>query len=163
LEPSAYIDFLALLEHSSSARVIRQSTYLYPAIEVVHITGIVILVGAALLFDLRLLGYKNEQSVYRLSLYLLPVSRKGLLLIIPSGILLFITNAKALGLDPVFWIKMILLLIAALNVFVFHRFIFRSAVLADDNKKLPSSARISAAVSILAWISMIVCGRLLAY
>lgn len=163
MEPSAYTEFLALLERSLWARVIRQSTYLYPALEIVHIAGIVILVGAALLFDLRLLGYRKEQSAYRLSAYLLPVSRKGLLLIIPSGILLFITNAKVLGVDPVFWTKMVLLLVAAFNVVVFHQIIFKAGASSRSDGKFPSSARISALVSIVSWMGIIICGRLLAY
>lgn len=163
METSPYTNFLALMEQSSWARYIRQSTYLYPALEIVHIAGIVILVGAAFLFDLRLLGYRKGQSVYHLSAYLLPVSRKGLLLIIPSGILLFITNARALGVDPVFWTKMALLLVAALNVMVFHQFIFNKGTPLSSGREFHFSARISALVSIVSWIGIIICGRLLAY
>jgi hypothetical protein len=163
LEPSTYTDFLNIVEQSSWASVIRQSTYMYPALEIVHIAGIVILVGAAFLFDLRLLGYRKGQPVYHLSAYLLPVSRKGLLLIIPSGGLLFITNARALGIDPVFWTKMALLLVAALNVMVFHQFIFKPGARLAANGEFPSSARISALVSIVSWMGIIICGRLLAY
>ena len=156
-------DYLNWLEFSPLAVYIRQSLWLYPALEIVHILGIVILVGGALMFDLRLLGFSKNLSVSGLSRHLLPWSRRGLLFIIPSGILLFITNAKSLGFDPTFWLKMSLLLVAALNVFVFHRFVFSVYKTSRMNGKLPFGAKISALISIVVWIAIIACGRLLAY
>lgn len=151
------------LESSFWAVQIRQSLWLYPALEIVHILGIVILVGAAFMFDLRLLGYSKNLPVSGLARHLLPWSQRGLILIIPSGLLLFITNAKTLGTDFTFWLKMILLVIAALNVFVFHQFIFKKHI---DNRltgELSGSAKISAVISLIVWIAIIACGRLLAY
>ena len=95
--------------------------------------------------------------------HLLPWSQRGLILIVPSGLLLFITNAKSLGVDPTFWVKMTLLLVAALNVFVFHRFIFKTYLASHLTGELPYPARISAVISILVWMGVIACGRLLAY
>jgi len=157
------LQFLSFLEDSSWAENIRQSLWLYPALEIIHISGIVMLVGGALFFDLRLLGFSKNLPVTGLSAYLLPLSRRGLLLVIPSGLLLFITNAKSLGVDPTFWLKMTLLVIAALNVLVFHQFIFKSAVPLKTEEKVPFPARVSALVSIMAWMAIIACGRLLAY
>lgn len=154
-------EYLDWLEKTSWAADIRQSLWLYPALEIVHILGIVMLVGPAFMFDLRLLGFSRSLPVAGLSTHLLPWSRRGLLLIIPSGVLLFITNAKTLGNDPVFWLKMGLLLVAGLNVFIFHNFILRLNT--HIGGELRFSAKISACVSIIVWISVIACGRLLAY
>lgn len=156
--------FLNWLEGSYIADHIRQSLWLYPALEIIHITGITVLVGAAFMFDLRLLGYSKSLSVSELSRHLLPWSRRGLWFIVPSGILLFITNAKALGNDPTFWLKMSLLLAASINVLIFHRF-FNSYFQEDSSSKgrIPLKAKISALFSILLWIAIISCGRLLAY
>lgn len=153
---------LSWLENSSWAVSIRQSLWLYPALEIIHIVGIVILVGAAFMFDLRLLGFSKNLSIVLLARHLLPWSRRGLCLIVPSGILLFITNAKTLGADPTFQLKMILLIMAALNVLVFHRFIFRSH---SDLESLndPPLIKVSAIISIIVWVAIIACGRLLAY
>jgi hypothetical protein len=155
-------EFFEGLENTSLALLIRQSLWLYPALEVVHILGIVLLVGAAFMFDLRLLGFSKQLPLSGMASHLLPWSRGGLLLIIPSGILLFMTNAQALGANPTFWIKMGLLLLAALNVFVFHSFIFHT--LPQKNQfPFPYSAKISATLSILLWTAIIACGRWLAY
>lgn len=142
-------------ENTPLAAAIRQSTWLYPALEIFHIVGIVIVVGAALMFDLRLLGFSKKLPVNSLGKHLLTSSKRGLFLVIPSGILLFITDAETLGYDPVFWTKMLLLLIAGLNALTFHRFITQRSSL--------SGAKISACISVLVWIAVIACGRLLAY
>lgn len=151
------------LENTPWAAGIRQSMWLYPILEIIHLVGIVMLVGAAFMFDLRLLGFSTRLPLTALSHYLLPWSQRGLLLIVPSGILLFITNATTLGTDPTFWCKMILLGIAALNVLLFHRLLLRRHVELKREGELPATARITAWVSITVWIAVIACGRLLAY
>ncbi len=153
---------LQWLEDSAWAVAIRQSVWLYPALEIVHITGIVLLVGPAFLFDLRLLGFSKNLPVRGLARHLLPWSRRSLLLVVPSGILLFITNAVTLGHDPVFWLKMVLLLTAGLNALVFHRFTLRPDIW-SENTALPKSAKAAAIVSLIVWLAVITCGRLLAY
>lgn len=158
-----YHHWLEWLEKSSWAVGIRQSLWLYPALEIVHILGIVLVVGAAFLFDLRLLGFSRNLPVAGLSKHLLPWSQRGLIFIVPSGILLFITNALALGTDPVFWTKITLIAIAALNVFVFHRFVYRPFKRTGTARELPAAARVCAGVSIVVWVAVVACGRLLAY
>lgn len=155
--------YLELLENSSWAAGIRQSLWMYPALEIIHILGIVILVGSAFIFDLRLLGYFRQLSVYHASKLLLPVSWKGFWLIIPSGLLLFITNAKGLAYDVTFWIKMFLLFMAGLNVWIFKRLVIPASFDSNDKEELPLASIISAVISIICWIAIVACGRLLAY
>lgn len=155
--------FFDWLENTSWAEGIRQSMWWYPALEIVHIVGIVALVGAAFMFDLRLLGVSKSVPLPVLASHMLPWSARGLLLIVPSGILLFITNANALAIDPTFWLKMALLVVAALNALVFHRFMHKRLLGKVGEAALPVAAKVSAGVSIAVWIAVIACGRLLAY
>lgn len=136
---------------------------MYPALEIIHILGIVILVGAAMLFDFRLLGFPTNLPLAGMARFLLPLSQRGLILVIPSGLLLFITNAETLGFDPTFWIKMVLLIVAALNALVFHKFVFKGQIDPKISPTLSLRFRIPALVSIIVWIAVITCGRLLAY
>ncbi|MBA2563525.1 MAG: hypothetical protein H0V14_11560 [Chitinophagaceae bacterium] len=154
---------LQWLEDTSWAVAIRQSIWLYPALEIVHIAGIVLLVGPAFMFDLRLLGFSKNLSVSALAGYLLSWSKRGLLLIIPSGILLFITNAATLGYDPVFGLKMLLLAVAGINALIFHRINFASVSAGNENADVPANGKAAAIVSIITWLAIIACGRLLAY
>ncbi|QRQ99514.1 DUF6644 family protein [Dyadobacter sandarakinus] len=155
-------ELLTWLEKSSWAVGIRQSLWLYPALEIVHILGIVMLAGAAFLFDLRLLGYSRNIPVTALARHVLPWSARGLILIVPSGLLLFITNAQSLGNDPVFWTKLLLIVLAGINAAVFHQVISKKAE-AMHAGNVPAAAKIFAVISLTAWIAVIACGRLLAY
>ncbi|GAA4424726.1 hypothetical protein GCM10023188_04890 [Pontibacter saemangeumensis] len=156
------VGMLQGLENSALAEAIRQSAWLYPILEIIHIAGIVVLVGAAFLFDLRLLGFSRNLPVKALAGHLLPWSRRGLLLIIPSGVLLFSTNAVSLAADPVFLVKMILLASGGVNAGLFHRYVFRSAALWTAGQT-PLAAKAAAVCSIAVWLAVISCGRLLAY
>ena len=154
---------LQWLEDSSLAVALRQSTWLYPGLEIVHISGIVLLAGPAFLFDLRLLGFSRQVPIPALAQHLLPWSKRGLLLVVPSGLLLFITTAATLGHDPVFWLKMALLAAAGLNALVFHRFTRPSLPAGKENTMPPPGAKAAALISIVVWMAIIACGRLLAY
>jgi hypothetical protein len=156
-------DWTEWLEQTALATTIRQELYFYPVLEILHILGIVGLVGGAFLFDLRLLGYGRNLPVQRLAEHVLPWSRRGLALVIPSGLLLFITNASILTEDPTFWLKLILIGVAGLNALVFHQTVFRTANHWNQEVPVPQAARLAAAASILLWTAVIVCGRLLAY
>ena len=155
---------LEWMKASSISVSIRRSAWLYPILEIIHITGIVLVVGAAMMFDLRLLGFSRSISISLLSRHVLPWSRRGLFyLVIPSGLFLFISNASTLGISPVFWLKMILLFLALLNATLFHKLTFRSVAAWDMQSATTSGAKAAALVSIILWISVIACGRLLAY
>lgn len=156
----AIAGWLQYLEQSSWAVSIRQSTWLYPILEIVHIIGIVLLVGSAFLFDLRLLGFSKQLPIASLERHLWWWAIRASLLVIPSGLLLFITNASTLGYDPVFRTKMILLLTALCNALLFHRLVSRAV---QHSTTVPPAAKAMAVLSLLLWISIIACGRLLAY
>jgi hypothetical protein len=155
---------LEWLEASPLALLIRQSNWFYPILEIVHLTGIVLLAGAAFMFDFRLLGFSKTLPVATLAVHLLPWARRALfMLILPSGILLFITNATTLAGNPVFWMKMGLLLLAIVNSLLFHRFTLRTILKWNVNEPAPVAAKFAACMSIILWIAVISCGRLLAY
>ena len=155
--------WLQWMQNSSWAVGIRQSLWLYPIIEIVHITGIVLVAGGAIFFDLRLLGISKKIAVPDMAAHLLTWSKRGLILAVPSGILLFITNAETLGYDPTFHTKLILLALAGLNAWIFHTFVFRPEKQSIQNCSWTKSGKANAVCSIILWIAVIACGRLLAY
>jgi len=155
------------LEASGLGQAMRQWLWLYPAVEIVHIVGIGLLFGSIVVFDLRLLGFSRNISVKRLASHVLPWSAGSFLLIVPSGLLMFIAHASEFIESEVFVIKMLLILAAGVNAGLFHTITFRTADVwdSDEMRKLPPppSARLAGALSLLIWISVIACGRLLAY
>ena len=158
---------IGALEASGLGQAMRESLWLYPAVEIVHILGIALLFGSIAVVDLRLLGFSRSISVRRLAGHVLPWSAAAFLLIVPSGLMMFIAHASDLIASPVFAVKMCLIMGAGLNAGLFHTIVFPSVEVWDSEemRKLgpPPSARVSAAVSLAIWISVIACGRLLAY
>lgn len=161
--PASPESWLQWLETSGLSSAIRQSTWLYPALEIVHIIGIVLLVGPAFLFDIRMLGFSKSLSITALEKHLLTWSMRAVILVVPSGILLFITNAAALAYNPVFYTKLIVIVIAGINAWIFHKIILKTVPEWDSGSPAPAAAKTTALVSIIAWITVITCGRLLAY
>lgn len=155
--------WLVALETSGFAAAMRHWLWLYPAVEILHILGFVLLVGAAVMFDLRLLGVSRRLPVTDLARHLLPWSRAGLLLVVPSGGAMFAAHATEWVANPAFWLKLGLIALAGLNAWAFHRGVFRSAAAWDRHAPAPGRARAAAVLSLALWAGVLACGRLLAY
>lgn len=154
---------LGALEEGSIASAMRDSLWLFPLVETVHIIGFSILVGAVIMFDLRILGVSKRISVRMLARHLLPWSVGALLLIVPTGTLMFASEASDLVGNRAFVVKMLLLMLAGANAGAFHLGSFRDAELWDQNAPSPTGAKLHAIASMLIWIGVITCGRLIAY
>jgi len=154
--------WLAGLESSRLAEALRSGPLVFPLVEVVHILSFVVLVGAAVMFDLRLLGLSRHLPVTALARHLLPWARRALAVVVPSGVLLFLPQATQFGTSPVFRLKLLIAL-AGLNAALFHRGVFRTVRGWGTQAGTPVAARASAVVSLVLWVGVITCGRLLAY
>jgi hypothetical protein len=154
---------LGALEESSIGFAMRDSLWLFPLVETVHIVGFSILVGAVILFDLRILGVSKRISVRLLARHLLPWSVAALLLIVPTGVLMFASEAADLVSNPAFVVKMLLLMLAGVNAASFHLGSFRNVEVWDQNAPSPAGAKLHALASAFIWVSVITCGRLIAY
>jgi hypothetical protein len=155
--------WLVWLESTGLAAWMRTSLWAYPIVEIVHILGFALLVGAAVLWDLRLLGAARSLPVTGLERHLLARARASLLLIVPSGLLMFSAHATEMAANPAFRLKLALIAVAGLNAALFHRFPFRSVAGWDVGAATPAWARVAAVVSLVCWTGAVACGRLLAY
>jgi hypothetical protein len=151
------------IEASAFGQAMRHWLWLYPAVEIVHIVGIAILVGSIAVLDLRLLGVSRSLSVRRLASHVLPWTLASFALIVPSGLAMFVAHASDLVSNPVFALKLSLIGLAGVNAAVFHTGVYRSAGKWDIDVLPPPGARAAGVLSLLVWISVIACGRLLAY
>jgi hypothetical protein len=154
---------LGALEEGSIASAMRDSLWMYPLVETVHIIGFSILVGAVVMFDLRILGVSKRISVRLLARHLLPWSLGALLLIVPSGSLMFASEATDLVSNRAFVVKMLLLMLAGANAGAFHLGSLRNAGSWDQNQPAPIGAKLHASASMLIWAAIITCGRMIAY
>jgi hypothetical protein len=161
--PHAAGGWLAWLEATGFGVAMRQWLWFYPAVEIVHIIGIVMLVGAAALFDLRLLGLSRGVPVSAMAGHLLPWARSGLAVVAPTGAMMFVAHATEMAGNPAFRLKLLLIAAALANAAAFHRWPFRSVSRWDVHVGSPAAARFAAVASLALWSGVIACGRLLAY
>ena len=151
------------VEQLAIAKAMREWLWLYPSVEIVHIVGLAILVGSVAMFDLRVLGLSKSISVRALSRHLLPWSLGALALIVPTGLLMFSAHASDFLTNQAFLLKMGLLLAAGLNAAYFHVGPYQSVKSWDVAVAAPLAAKLSVALSLVLWLGVIACGRLLAY
>lgn len=154
---------LAAIERLPLAMAMRHELWLYPAVEIFHIIGFVTLVGSIIVLDMRLLGLSKALPVSLLARHTLPWSMGALLLIVPTGLLMFVAHAGDFIGNPAFVTKMSLLFCAATNAAVFHAGVFRGVAGWDSGVATPAAAKIHALISLLIWLGVLSCGRLLAY
>jgi hypothetical protein len=155
--------FLVWLELSELAQAMRQWLWLYPIVEIAHITGIVLLVGSVAMLDLRLLGLSRTLPVSQMARHLLPWSMIGLGIAAVTGVMMFAAHATEFVANPAFLLKLTLIGVAGLNALLFHRRIYPTVTQWDTGNHAPTRAKISAVASLILWLGVISCGRLLAY
>jgi hypothetical protein len=154
---------LAWMERSALATAMRQELWLYPSVEIVHIWGFVMLVGSIAMLDLRLLGLSSRVPVRELARHLLPWTLGALVLIVPTGLLMFIAHVSDFIANPAFVLKISLIFAAGINAVIFHLGAYRTVDDWNVGAPTPASARLHAALSLMIWLGVIACGRLLAY
>ena len=136
------------------------------ALATVHLLGAALFFGSLAVLDLRLLGFSRAIPVRTLARHVLPWSGAALIVLVPTGIGLFLAHAQEFIASPLFAVKMALILAALVNAGILHAVTLRTADVWDSqemrNLRPPPSARLAGALSLLLWAAVIVCGRLLA-
>jgi hypothetical protein len=153
-----YLDLLAALESSGLGHAGRHSAWLYTIANLLHVLGAAFVVGGIAVFDLKVLA-EHGKNAHQVSRYAIPLAAAGLAIQIPTGLLLLAVEARALGTNPAFYVKLAFIVLGLINIALFHAR-FGSALRSNT---LPPEARAYALVSLLAWIIVLLAGRMIAY
>ena len=152
------------LESTRGSVALHESIWVYPIVESVHVLTLCLFLGITVIIDLRLLGAgftaTPVSQVYR---RLAPWMVSGFAVMVVSGALLFYAAPVKTYLNIFFRLKMTFLLMAGLNVGVFHFTTTRSLPQWDLDRRPPIGGRLAAAVSLTLWVAIAVCGRMIAY
>jgi hypothetical protein len=152
------------LEQTSIGTTIRESLWLFPVIETVHIFGIILLVGGTSILDLRLMGLTfRDEPVTKLAKRFLPWAWAGFIIQVVTGVLMFSSEATKMYINTAFQIKMLMIVAAGVNAFVFHSLAYQSVGKWEKDPVAPISARIAGLISILFWFGIVAAGRWIAY
>ncbi len=152
------------LEQTTVGTTIRESLWLFPIIETVHIFGIILLVGSTSILDLRLMGLTfRDEAVSKLAERFLPWAWAGFLIQVTTGLLLFSSEATKMYGNIGFEIKMLLIAVAGINAIVFHSIAYQSVGKWDNDPVAPFAARAAGLLSILLWFGIVAAGCWIAY
>ena len=156
--------WLKALEDTGFATGIRNSLYLFPLLESVHVMTLSLVFGTIMVVDLRLLGVASRQRSFdRLSSELLKWTWAAFALTAVTGAIMFMTNARVYADNTPFRIKMILLALAGLNMMAFHLTAGRTVRVWDRQPSAPPLGKITAAVSLALWIAIVFSGRVIGF
>jgi hypothetical protein len=135
-----------------------ESIWAYPMILTMHTVGLGIVVGAAVIVDLRLLGVGPAIPIEEVQ-RVFPIFWVGFFINLVSGVMLFVSEAEDKATQPVFLIKLILIAIGVVVTARIRRVLFGRG----STPMLASGARTLAVGSLVVWGGAIVAGRLMAY
>jgi hypothetical protein len=148
----------------SWSEALASSANFWGLLEGSHVLGLMLFAGTIFLVDLRLLGvgFKNT-PVSVLSERVLPLTVFGMVLMIITGVGLFYAKPLLYYHNLWFRLKLVFLVLAAINIMWFHFRVQRTMPAWDTSPKPPAAVRASGLISLTAWILVITFGRFIAY
>ncbi len=156
------LTFCQWLENTAGSIAIHEGPY--ALIESVHVLTLCVFVGLAVMLDMRLLGVTMRRvPVSEVARRLLPWTVAGFVVMVGSGVLLFYAIPVRSYQSIFFRFKMAMLILAGLNVWVFHSGVYRRLADWDLDPVPPRAARIAATLSLILWASIVLSGRMIAY
>jgi hypothetical protein len=141
-----------------------QSAWIVPVSQSLHIIGVCVLFTAAILINMRLLGATSAgRTVSQLTGTLVPWMWGALGVLFATGVLQTIIEPVRQFVTPIFWLKLIMIVIVIAMTAVFAGKVRANAPRWDAAGLRPAGARPFAIVSSLLWVAIIVCGRFVGY
>ena len=140
------------------------AVYPYPVVESVHVWALCVFLGMAIVLDLRLVGViMRDVPVSQVARRLLPWTVGGFVVMLASGILLFYAIPVRTYQNIFFRAKLVMLVLAGINAWVFHATIWRRVASWDRDAVTPRAARLAGMASLVLWAGIVFAGRMIAY
>jgi hypothetical protein len=155
MESETLLPLFEWFEASGLGQGVRQSLWLFPVIEAVHLIGLCTLGGSLLIVDLRMFGLGlKQQGIAELASKARPWLIGSVVLLIVTGVLLGLSEATKVYYNTSFWVKVWALLIA-----VVYTFAFRERITRDEALDTSRRSRLVAAGSLGIWFVVAAAGR----
>jgi hypothetical protein len=152
------------LAETRGSIALHESLYMYPLVESIHVLTLCLFVGMSVMLDLRLLGLvMRHVRASEMAERLLPWMKSGFAVMVITGALLFYAIPVRSYQNIFFRIKMITLVLAGLNAWLFQIGVRRRSAEWDLDPTPPAPARAAGAASLALWAIIIVSGRMIAY
>lgn len=157
-------EFCEWLAAMPASIALHESHYVFLIVLTAHVMSLCVFVGLAVIVDLRLLGLTlTRVPASELVSRLIPWTASGFVVTVTSGSLLFYAAPIDRYENIFFRAKMALLVIAGVNVWIFHQGVYRRVMSWDLDPVPPWAARAAGGFSLLFWGAMILAGRMIPY
>ena len=158
------LPFCQWLADTSGSIALHESLFMYPLVESAHVLTLCVFLGMAIMFDLRLLGVTlTRVPITEMKRRLGPWLMAGFVVMVITGALLFYAIPVRSYQSIWFRGKVVALILAGLNAYVFHTTIDRRVAEWDRDPVPPPAARRAGATSLVLWAVIVVAGRMIAY
>ena len=145
--------FIGWCQYNALSQFMRSAKWPYPSVEVLHIAGLILVFGSMLILNLRIFGrILRQEPVPQVAAGLSPVTFTGIAAQFVTGPVLFMTSAMKFAESTPFKLQLLFLAVALTYHFGVHR---RFAL---DPSTPAQTLRVSAAASMLLWISVVLAG-----
>jgi hypothetical protein len=152
------------ISNTELSKLFQDVTWVVPISQSIHIIGVCVVFGCALMISLRLLGLRpSGRSVSQLVTTLVPWMYRALVVLLITGVVQTITEPMRQFVTPEFWWKMFMILCVVTLTVWSARTVRTNAARWDAEGLRPASARVFALVSIALWVGIIYCGRFIGY
>ena len=152
----------SLLANAKPVAAAMQLRWAWPAAESGHFIGLTLLLGSIAVWDLRLIGFLRGVPVSAFH-RLVPLAIAGFAINLGTGSLFLMTDPDQYVYNPAFHLKLLCLGLAGINVAAFYLVVFRRMSALGPSEQAPTFARASGAISLVLWISVIICGRMITF
>lgn len=153
---------VAWLKATAVSQAMTTSQWLWPICETLHFIGLALLVGAAGLFDLRLLGFARSIPM-RAAMQMRPWAAAGIVLNTITGTLFFVGAPDQYINNPAWWAKVAFLVVAIANIAWFETTHGRHMLEMAEEDPVPTTFKVAGAVSIVSWLLVLYFGRMLPF
>jgi hypothetical protein len=127
-----------------------------PIVQTIHLLSIAVVMGSIVMVNLKVLGIAlPNQNTSEMMRRLMPWTWWALLLLLLSGLVFVIARPRRYFVNPVFGIKFALLGIAVVCTLLLQRL--------HRNAPTSLAIKVTAAVSLCAWLGVVLAGRWIAY
>ena len=161
---SLLVDFAQWLADKPWSISLHESFYLFNWLETTHVLTLMLSLGMLFIIDARMLGWwLMEVPASKLAARLTVPMWVGFSIMIFTGVTLYTAIPVRYTTSIWFRVKMILLVLAAVNAWTFHRHLTQSSSTWDTASIPPRRTRVAAMTSLCLWAAIVVCGRFIAY
>ena len=156
--------FAQWLAETPLSKTLQGELWVIPTSQSIHILAVAVVFASACMINLRLLGIGvSGRSVPQLTKTLVPWMWRGLVVLLLTGTVQTLAEPMRQFAAPVFWAKLVMIVIVVTMTAFFARAVRANALAWDGGSRRPVSAAIFAVLSSLLWLAIITCGRFIAY